>query len=178
MLSNRIRVLAEGLFIILALLLGAFTIGSLLVLAGEDIPSGTLAQLRWQGTVFFLGFLLLFLFLLHHLLNHILQPLEQLPGYLKNIVAEENPTREAGIFPGSDVITNEANNLARAMGQCQLETAQEKRKLSLIMDNMDNGVAMVDEEGTLLEGNKSFFTMFELERNIRCHETDIFHNIQ
>jgi len=178
MLSNRIRVLAEGLFIILALLLGAFTIGSLLVLAGEDIPSGTLAQLRWQGTVFFLGFLLLFLFLLHHLLNHILQPLEQLPGYLKNIVAEENPTREAGIFPGSDVITNEANNLARAMGQCQLETAQEKRKLSLIMDNMDNGVALVDEEGNLLEGNKSFFTMFELERNIRCHETDIFHNIQ
>ena len=69
MLSNRIRVLAEGLFIILALLLGAFTIGFLLVLAGEDIPSGTLAQLRWQGTVFFLGFLLLFLFLLHHLLT-------------------------------------------------------------------------------------------------------------
>ena len=178
MLNKKIRVLGEGLFLILALLLGSFTIGSLLALGGNVLPAEELDRLRWQSTIFFLAFLLVFLLLFHHLLNHILTPLEKLPGYLKSIAAEENPMAKGEIFPGSDVITAEANNLARVMGQCQLDKVQEKHKLSLIMDNMDNGVALVDEEGALLEGNKSFISMFELEQTEHYQEGDIFHDIQ
>ncbi|MCH3914267.1 MAG: PAS domain-containing protein [Acidaminococcaceae bacterium] len=178
MLNKKIRVLGEGLFLILALLLGSFTIGSLLALGGNVLPAEELDRLRWQSTNFFLAFLLVFLLLFHHLLNHILTPLEKLPGYLKSIAAEENPMTKGGIFPGSDVITAEANNLARVMSQCQLEKVQEKHKLSLIMDNMDNGVALVDEEGALLEGNKSFLSMFELGQTAHYQEADVFHDIQ
>ncbi len=176
MLSNKIRLLSEGLFLILALLLGSFVIGSLLVVDGGTLQLENLARLRWQGTIVFIIFLLLFWVALHYLLSNILKPLEQLPAYLRKIAEEKNWPTEEESFPGSDAITAEANDLARTMRQCRLEKAQEQRKLSLIMDNMDNGVAMFEEEGALLEGNKRFFAMFELEQGTHLKEETIFHN--
>jgi hypothetical protein len=130
MLNKKIRVLGEGLFLILALLLGSFTIGSLLALGGNVLPAEELDRLRWQSTNFFLAFLLVFLLLFHHLLNHILTPLEKLPGYLKSIAAEENPMAKGGIFPGSDVITAEANNLARVMASVNWKRSRKSISLA------------------------------------------------
>ena len=178
MLSNKIRLLVEGLFIILALLLGSVTMGSLLAMTGKNSGGEEVALLRDQGAIIFFVFLLLFGGLLHYLLKVILRPLVNLPLYLSTIAQRENPGMVIGPFPGSDDITRQANNLAAIMDLCQGEKEAEKRKLKLIMDNMDNGVALVDEEGVLLEGNKRFFGLFPLGEKAEKPGTDLFKNPQ
>ena len=105
--------------------------------------------------------MLLTFFLIQKLMAKQTAPLEQLTEAVKKwSLGDRNyrlPQRNDGEY---GALAYAYNNMADETAEKLAEIQWEKHKSQLILDNMDNGVAVINEEGNIKESNKQFASFF------------------
>jgi len=119
------------------------------------------SKMRTSIIFFFLILMLLAGFLVNKLIAKFTAPLEELSATAEKIGQGDLTLRLANKNDDEyGVIAYAFNNLSAGLTDKLAEIEKEKRKLELILDNMDNAVAIVKLDGVIADCNKRFSKLF------------------
>ncbi len=119
------------------------------------------SKMRTSIIFFFLILMLLAGFLVNKLIAKFTAPLEELSTTAEKIGQGDLALRLANKNDDEyGVIAYAFNNLSSGLTDKLAEIEKEKRKLELILDNMDNAVAIVKLDGVIVDCNKRFSKLF------------------
>jgi len=119
------------------------------------------SRMRTSIILFFLVLMLLGIFLVGKLIAKFTAPLEELSNAAEKIGQGDLTLRlENKDNDEYGVIAYAFNNLSERLTDQILEAERERRKLELILDNMDNAVAIVKADGSIVDCNKHFSEIF------------------
>ncbi|MDD4320545.1 MAG: ATP-binding protein [Acidaminococcaceae bacterium] len=122
------------------------------------------SKMRTSIIFFFLILMLLAGFLVNKLIAKFTSPLEELSTMAEKIGQGDLTLRLANKNDDEyGVIAYAFNNLSAGLTDKIAEIEKEKRKLELILDNMDNAVAIVKLDGVIADCNKRFSKLFGKE---------------
>lgn len=119
------------------------------------------SRMRTSIIIFFFVIMLLGAFLVGKLIAKFTAPLEELSNAVEKIGQGDLALRlENKDNDEYGVIAYAFNNLSERLTDKILEVEREKRKLELILDNMDNAVAIIKTDGIIVDCNKHFSEVF------------------
>jgi len=119
------------------------------------------SRMRTSIILFFLVLMLMGAFLAGKLIVKFTAPLEELSTAAEKMGQGDLTIRLANKDNDEyGVIAYAFNNLAERLNDKVMEVERERRKLELILDNMDNAVAIVKANGSIVDANKHFTELF------------------
>ena len=119
------------------------------------------SRMRTSIILFFLVLMLLGAFLVGKLVAKFTAPLEELSNAVEKMGQGDLALRlESKDNDEYGVIAYAFNNLSERLTDQILEVERERRKLELILDNMDNAVAIIKADGSIVDCNKHFSEVF------------------